>query len=111
VTDAFRRWLVNEGWAPVTPTDRWTDIEAVRGRERLVGEAKGRTKEKGIDADIAYGQLLRRMTDDSPAVRYALIVPTSSVWHAERVPPQIRRLLCIDLYEVTEDDQVRLRPV
>jgi hypothetical protein len=109
VTDAFRRWLVAQGWAPVAPTDRWTDVEAVRGEERLIAEAKGRTQEKGIDADIAYGQLLRRMTSDSPDIRYALVVPTSAVWHAERVPARIRGLLRIDLYEVTDDDRVRLR--
>ncbi|WP_225859566.1 hypothetical protein [Streptomyces albicerus] len=87
-----------------------TDVEAVRGDARLIGEAKGRTQEKGIDADTAYGQLLRRMISDSPDIRHALIVPTSSVWHAERVPAHVRRLLRIDLYEVTDDDQVRPHP-
>jgi hypothetical protein len=110
VTDAFRVWLISEGWTPVTPTDRWTDIEAVRGDERLIGEAKGRTSEKGIDADIAYGQLLRRMTSESPSICYALIVPTSSVKAAERVQPHVRRALCIDLYEVTDDGQVHRYP-
>ncbi|MFF3468313.1 hypothetical protein ACWCQN_37565 [Streptomyces sp. NPDC001984] len=94
----------------MTPTDRWSDIEAVRGSERLIGEAKGRTSEKGIDADIAYGQLLRRMTGDAPGVRYALVVPTSSVKATERVPGRVRRLLRIDVYEVTDDDQVRRLP-
>ncbi|MCI3276733.1 hypothetical protein [Streptomyces cylindrosporus] len=107
VTDAFRTWLLAEGWTPVTPTDRWTDLEAVRGSERLICEAKGRTSEKGIDADIAYGQLLRRMTSESEHIRYALVVPSSSVKAVERVVPQIRRRLRIDLYEVTDDNQVR----
>ncbi|HEY9441232.1 MAG TPA: hypothetical protein VIS29_21825 [Streptomyces sp.] len=107
VTDAFRRWLLAEGWTPVTPTDEWTDIEAVRGDERLIGEAKGRTKAKDVDADIAYGQILRRMTSESPTIRYALVVPTPSVWHAERVPAHVRRTLRVDLYEVTDDNQVR----
>lgn len=110
VTDAFRTWLLTEGWTPMTPTDRWTDIEAVRRSERLVGEVKGRTSEGGTDADIAYGQLLRRMTSDQPGTRYALVVPTSSVKAAERVPPQVRRLLRIDLYEVTDDNHVRRLP-
>ncbi|MEU1086313.1 hypothetical protein ACFYPN_23980 [Streptomyces sp. NPDC005576] len=110
VTDAFRCWLIAEGWTPVTPTDEWTDIEALRGDERLVGEAKGRTKEKGTDVDIAYGQLLRRMTHESPATRYALIVPTSSVKAAERVPAAVRRSLRIDLYEVADDNSVIRRP-
>ncbi|MFD8508959.1 hypothetical protein ACFV2L_40515 [Streptomyces sp. NPDC059687] len=110
VTDAFRTWLLTQGWTPVAPADRWTDIEAVRGSERLICEAKGRTSEKGIDADIAYGQLLRRMTADTPDVRYALVVPSSSVKAAERVPARVRRLLRIDLYEVTDDSQVRHLP-
>ncbi|MFH8717470.1 hypothetical protein [Streptomyces zaomyceticus] len=110
VTDVFRRWLVSEGWTPVTPSDRWTDIEAMRGEERLICEAKGRTSEKGVDADIAYGQLLRRMTDETTTSRFALVVPTSSLKAAERVPPHIRRVLRIDVYEVTDEDQVLPRP-
>ncbi|KAB2588198.1 hypothetical protein [Streptomyces arboris] len=110
VTDAFRRWLLSEGWTPVTPADRWTDIEAVRGEERLICEAKGRTSEKGVDADIAYGQLLRRMTDQTTTIRYALVLPTSSVKTAERVPLHVRRALRIDLYEVTDEDQVLSYP-
>ncbi|WP_405901883.1 hypothetical protein OG696_00505 [Streptomyces sp. NBC_00656] len=106
VTAAFRRWLLAEEWVPVTPTDRWTDIEAVRGEERLICEAKGRTSEKGVDADIAYGQLLRRMTAQTTTTRYALVVPTSSVKAVERVPLHVRRVLRIDLYEVTDKHQV-----
>lgn len=110
VTDAFRSWLLAEGWTPVDPTDRWTDLEAVRGDERLICEAKGRTSEKGIDADIAYGQLLRRMTSEDPQIRYALVVPSSSVKAVERVPVHVRRLLRIGVYEVTHDDMVRRLP-
>ena len=110
VTDAFRSWLLSEGWTPVDPTDRWTDLEAVRGDERLICEAKGRTSEKGIDADIAYGQLLRRMTSQKPRTRYALVVPSSSVKAVERVPVHVRKLLRIDVYEVTDDDMVRRLP-
>ncbi|GHB88278.1 hypothetical protein GCM10010306_099080 [Streptomyces umbrinus] len=110
VTDTFRTWLLAQGWTPVTPTDRWTDIEAVRGKERLICEAKGRTSEKGIDADIAYGQLLRRMTSEAPGIQYALVVPSSSVKAAERVPGYVRKLLRIDVYEVTDDNQVRHLP-
>jgi hypothetical protein len=106
VTDAFRTWLLAEGWTPVEPTDRWTDLEAVRGQERLICEAKGRTSEKGIDADIAYGQLLRRMTSQDPHIRYALVVPSASVKAAARVPVHVRELLRIDAYEVTDDGKV-----
>ncbi|MFC4500725.1 MULTISPECIES: hypothetical protein [Streptomyces] len=110
VTDAFRTWLLADGWTPVDPTDRWTDLEAVRGSERLICEAKGRTSEKGIDADIAYGQLLRRMTSQEPHTRYALVVPSASVKAVERVPAHVRKLLRIDVYEVTDDDVVRRPP-
>jgi hypothetical protein len=89
---------------------RWTDLEAVRGEERLICEAKGSTSEKGIDADIAYGQLLRRMTSQEPRTRYALIVPSSSVAAAVRVPLHVRQLLRIDVYEVTDEEQVRRLP-
>ncbi|GGL33474.1 hypothetical protein GCM10010095_18480 [Streptomyces anthocyanicus] len=106
VTDAFGTWLLAEGWTPVDPTDRWTDLEAVRDHERLICEAKGRTSEKGIDADIAYGQLLRRMTSQDPHIRYALVVPSSSVKAAERVPLHVRELLRIDVYEVMDDNRV-----
>ncbi|MGW4758706.1 hypothetical protein [Streptomyces chartreusis] len=106
VVDTFRTWLLAEGWTPVDPTDRWTDLEAVRGKERLICEAKGRTSEKGIDADVAYGQLLRRMTYQEPRTRYALVVPSSSVRAVTRVPAHVRELLRIDLYEVTDDDLV-----
>ncbi|WP_431961931.1 hypothetical protein [Actinacidiphila sp. bgisy160] len=109
VVDAFRRWLVAEGWTPVAPTDPYTDIEAVRGNQRLIGEAKGRTKEPGTDADIAYGQLLRRMTDQSSDTRYALVVPSSSMFHALRVPLPVRSLLRISVFEVTDDGSVRMR--
>ncbi|WP_254047422.1 hypothetical protein [Streptomyces aureus] len=106
VADAFRTWLLSEGWTPVDPTDRWTDVEAVRGDDRLICEVKGRTSEEGIDADIAYGQLLRRMTNEAPCTRYALVVPSTSVKAAERVPAHVRRLLRIDVYAVTGDDTV-----
>lgn len=107
VCAVFRGWLLSEGWTLVDPADRWTDIEAVRGDERLICEAKGRTSEKGTDADIAYGQLLRRMTGQDTRTRYALVVPSSSVEAAQRVPAHIRELLRVDLYEVTDDDVVR----
>lgn len=80
----------------------------MRGEERLICEAKGRTGEKGIDADIAYGQLLRRMTSQDARIRYALVVPSSSVKAVQRVPAHVRALLRIDVYEVGDDNGVRL---
>ena len=49
------------------------------------------------------------MTDHSPTVRYAIVVPSSSLWHALRVPEPVRRLLRVDVYEVCDDGQVRQR--
>lgn len=106
VTEAFRDWLVLQGWTPVIPADPHTDVEATRGAERLIGEVKGHTSAPGTDLDIAYGQLLRRMTSPDPATRYAVVVPTSVATHAERVPAAVRRLLRIDLYIVSEDGGV-----
>ncbi|MFD0901745.1 hypothetical protein [Actinomadura sediminis] len=106
VVEVFSQWLVSESWSIVEPTDRWTDIEAVRGPERLICEAKGTTSEAGIDADVAYGQLLRRMTDPAPGIRYALVVPTSSVTAALRVPQWVRDLNRVVVYEVTEEEAV-----
>jgi hypothetical protein len=106
VIDAFRCWLIGQGWSLVAPTD----VEAVRGDEHIIGEAKGRTKETGIDADIAYGQLLRRMTTvDSVGTRYALIVPSSSISAVHRVPARIRHVLRLDVFEVTDTNMVHLR--
>lgn len=110
VTDAFRTWLLAEGWTPVDPAAPWADVEAVRGGEQLICEVKGRTSETGTDADIAYGQLLRRMTSQDSRIRYALVMPSSSVKAVERVPARVRELLHIDVYEVTDDDVVRQLP-
>jgi hypothetical protein len=103
VVDTFRRWLASEGWTLVTPTDGYTDVEAVRGPERLICEAKGTTSSAGLDCDTAYGQLLRRMTDPAPGIRYAVVVPTSALMAALRVPSRVRQLLSVALYEVRDD--------
>lgn len=110
VVAAFGHWLVAEGWTLVAPTDPYTDIEAVRADERLIGEAKGHTSSPGLDLDTLYGQLLRRMTNQNPGTHYAAIIPDSALWHAERVPARIRALLAIDLYTVAEDGTVRHLP-
>ncbi len=39
-------------------------------------------------------------------MRYALVVPSSSLKAAARVPAHVRQLLRIDVYEVTDDDRV-----
>ncbi len=106
VLETFRRWLVSEGWEATVPIDGRDRIEAVRDDQRLVGQAKGHTSNRGLDVDTGYGRLLRLMTDDAPGIRYALIVPTAALREAERVPDHVRRKLGIDLYEVTDTGAV-----
>jgi hypothetical protein len=106
VVRAFRTWLTEQGWRIVPPADPHTDVEAQRDGTRLLAEAKGHTSSPGLDADTAYGQLLRRMTDDSMDVRYAIVVPSSALWHALRVPQHVRAGLRIDVYEITENGEV-----
>ncbi|MFH9175726.1 ATP-binding protein [Streptomyces albogriseolus] len=85
-------WAIPPGWQPAVQRgdryrDRWTDLEAVRGEERLICEAKGRTKDKGINADMAYGQLLRRMTSQDAGIPYALVVPWTPALTSPTAPP------------------------
>ena len=49
----------------------FVDVYAERGDERLYAEAKGPTTSPGLDVDTLYGQLLRRMKDPKPGVRYS----------------------------------------
>lgn len=112
VQDAFTKWLMSAGWTVKSyNADPWLDIYAERGAERMLAEVKGTTTEPGIDADIAYGQLLRRMpVEDDPDVRLALVVPDwdRAVRAALRVPTRIREALRIDVFAVTGGGEVRL---
>ena len=109
---AFTRWLAADGWTVKTyPADQWLDVYAERGRERLLAEVKGKTSEPGIDADIAYGQLLRRMpANEDLTARFALVVPDwpRSVRAAARVPARVRALLRVTLYAVDDAGTVRI---
>jgi hypothetical protein len=52
------------------------DLVAEREGERLYIEAKGRSSDAGTDADILYGQLLRRMpVDEDQSARFVVVVP------------------------------------
>ena len=108
VVDAFLAWLQEEGWAAETEVD-FVDVFARRGDERLYAEAKGRTTEIGLDVDILYGQLLRRMTDPDSGARYAVVVPAGAVQAALRVPDWVRQRLSIDVYKVDDAGQVHLQ--
>lgn len=97
VTAAFAERLRKDGWT-VRLEVAHVDVVAVRGEHRLYAEVKGRTTDAGLDVDTAYGQLLRRMTDTEPGdVRYAIVVPTTAVKAALRVPAHLRTKLGIDV--------------
>lgn len=86
----------------------FVDVYAERGVNRLYAEAKGRTSDPGLDVDTAYGQLLRRMSDIGPNVRYAIVVPAGTEGVALRVPRPVRELLHVDVYTVDDEGAVRL---
>jgi hypothetical protein len=108
VVTAYTDWLQQDGWA-VTRGAGYAGVYAERGPERLCAEAKGRTADAGTDADILYGQLLRRMSDPAGTVRYAVVVPTTALRAALRVPAWVRERLRIDVYEVGDAGAVHLR--
>ena len=54
-----------------------------------------------------YGQLLRRMTDTDPQTRYAVVVPTTALTAALRVPEHIRDVLGVEVFGVDDDGLVQ----
>ncbi|GGW83639.1 hypothetical protein GCM10010297_00080 [Streptomyces malachitofuscus] len=50
------------------------------------------------------------MAGQDARIRYALVVPSSSVKAVQRRPAHVRALLRIDVYEVTDDNGVRPLP-
>lgn len=107
VIDAYVTWLERSSWT-VRREVNFVDFYAERGDERLYAEAKGRTTSPGLDVDTLYGQLLRRMKDPKPGVRYSVVVPTSALNAALRVPAWVRDRLSIDVYEVDDAGGVHL---
>lgn len=110
VVRAFSEWLRASGWRVDTELPDYLDILASREGEWLYCEAKGSTSEPGIDSDIGYGQLLRRMPEnDNPAARYALVVrdEPKSVRAAVRVSARVREVLRITVYAVDITGRVR----
>jgi hypothetical protein len=105
VTAAFCAWLEDNGWTVRREVD-FVDVVAERAGERLYAEAKGTTKSAGTDLDTLYGQLLRRMTGEIGTARYGVVVPSSAVTAALRVPEQVRQQLQVEVYEVTDDNRV-----
>lgn len=107
VVRAFVAWLEHEGWSVRTEVG-FIDIVAERDGLTLLAEAKGTTTSAGLDADTAYGQLLRRINTSRDGECYALVVPTSARKAAERVGGDLRSLLRIALYVVADDDTVTI---
>lgn len=106
VVDHFGRWLEAEGWQ-VDLEVNWVDVTATRDGRTLLAEAKGRTAAIGLDVDTAYGQLLRRMTDD-PSTAYAVVVPSAATRAALRVPDHVLTTLRLSVFSVAEDGTVQL---
>ncbi|HEX6523324.1 MAG TPA: hypothetical protein VF070_25490 [Streptosporangiaceae bacterium] len=105
VVAAYANWLEGNGWTVRREVD-FVDIYAERGQERLYAEAKGRTAAIGLDVDVLYGQLLRRMKDPASDARYAVVVPTAALGAALRVPAWVRDRLAVDVYEVDDSGGV-----
>ena len=110
VVRVFTAWLVEQGWECREPP-RYGDHPDIDARHpdgrRLIGEAKGFTRDAGTDVDTGYGELLRRMNGE-PATTYALVVAGSMVRFAERVPSEVRSRLGISLYTVDFKGEVEL---
>ncbi|MFM0158539.1 MULTISPECIES: hypothetical protein [Paraburkholderia] len=108
VVEAFRTYLLSEGWSVRTEVDH-IDVVATRGDHHLYAEAKGRTGRNGpLDVDTMYGQLLRRMSQDEVGLSsFAVVVPEEMARAATRVPARVRGLLNIQIYAVSDTNDVR----
>ncbi|TYK45173.1 hypothetical protein [Actinomadura decatromicini] len=104
VVAAFCNYLKGHGW-DLAEDSGDCDIVAARSGQALYVEVKGDAGDFGTDLDIAYGQILRRMTDLSAC--FAVVVPTKGVTAALRVPAAVRERLNIHVYEVSDAGTVR----
>lgn len=106
VVNAFCSWLESEGWRVEREVD-FCDVRATRGTELMFAEAKGRTAAPGLDIDTLYGQLLRRVPADAVGVaQFAVVVPSTALSAALRVPLSVREALGIEIYTVDEFSSV-----
>jgi Holliday junction resolvase len=103
---AFSAWLEQSGWTNIRREVEFVDIVAERGGQTLYVEAKGQTSSPGLDVDTMYGQLLRRMRHPEAQAKYAVVVPSSALQAALRVPDWVRGRLKIDVYAVDPDGGV-----
>lgn len=107
VIAAFCEYLGSDGWT-VEREVNFVDVKATRGGVTLYAEAKGRTKEVGLDVDTLYGQLLRRIPEDAPDSILGVVIPDGAVSAALRVPDWVRDRLRIHVWTVSDAGQVRL---
>ncbi|WP_216404608.1 hypothetical protein [Arcanobacterium phocae] len=91
VEQRFAEFLTGQGWQVLTKNPDYLDLLATRDGERLVAEIKGHTKYSGIDADVLFGQILRRMNDLSGATRYAIVIPEHSCQRSNEYPQMCER--------------------
>ena len=105
---AFCGWLESEGWTSIRREVEFVDIVAERDGQTLYAEAKGRTSSPGLDVDTMYGQLLRRMQHPEHNACYGVVVPSSALAAALRVPEWVRERLQVQVYAVDLDGQVIL---
>jgi hypothetical protein len=108
VIHAFCSWLSENGWV-VDREVKYVDVVAKRSGDYVYAEAKGKSAgPERRSMDVLYGQLLRRMTHgEAESVRYAAVVPDTSLKAALEVPERIRKLLQIDVFVVDENGAVR----
>lgn len=105
VVAVFAAWLRANGWH-VETEKAFADVDAVRGGERLIAEAKGWTSSPGLDVDTLYGQLMRRITPSDEGTTYGVVVPEEARTAALRVHRDVLRKLRIHVYVVTADGDV-----
>lgn len=111
VKRAIDTYLRAEGWIPIVcwGRTRGIDIDARRGTERWIIEAKGRgtsPQHQGNNFLSALGELLQRMSD--PKARYSIAVPDlpryRGLW--VRLPTRLKRQLRLSSLFVNESGTV-----
>lgn len=106
----FVAMLESEGWTVSTNNPDFVDVIATKPSEpRLIAEVKGHTAAPGLDVNTLYGQILNRMHDLTGATRYAIVLPESILYKAQRVPAPVRGLLKLELWAIpVEGDPYRV---
>jgi hypothetical protein len=115
VIDVFCAWLEDAGWKVRREVD-YCDVVATRGSTprpraaRPTPASTSITTDPGLDVDVVYGQLLRRIPVDGLEHRLGVVVPTGAVRAALRVDQAVRDRQHVTVYEVTDDGEVRVVP-